>query len=135
MSAGALLVIVGPFFDAIGEEGDAGTPGTVIGLGIGALAAGVVTLFRAEARYAALGILAALFFLAYSGELADDVLYEGIAGVAFVLIGLLSLIGHRGGRGRRGVPRASGADAASRDAPSGEPSTPAEEPGGRAPPS
>jgi hypothetical protein len=135
MSAGALLVVVGPALDAIGEEGDAGTPRTAIGLGIGVLVAGVVTLFFAWARYAALGILTALFFLAYSGELADDVLYEGIAGIAFVLIGLLSLIGHRGGRGRRGAPRASGADAASRGAPSGEPSTPGEEQGGRAPPS
>jgi hypothetical protein len=133
IAAGALLAAVGPFFDAIGEEGDAGTTGVVTGIGIAVLATGAATFFLAGARYVTLALLAALFFLAYSGEVADDVLYELISGASFVLIGLLSLSGHRGGRGRRAGRAATPGAQASPGAPSAAPSTPAEGPDGRAP--
>jgi hypothetical protein len=128
--AGAIIVVVPEWFDAIGEADDGGPSGLAAGLGYAAIAAGAATFVFAAARYAAVAVLATLFVLAFSGEVADDTFYGGVAGVGLVLIGLLSLIG---GRGRRGAPRASAADAASRDAPSGGPSTPDEEPGGRAP--
>ena len=133
MLAGALLAVVGPFFDAVGEEGDSGTPGVVTGIGITVLVSGAVTFFLGWARYVTLGLLAALFFLAYSGDLADDVLYEMLAGGSFVLIGLLSLIGHRGARRTRSGRGASAAGEASPGARSEAPSAPAEGPDDRAP--
>jgi hypothetical protein len=96
--AGTALVLAALAVEALAEDGEASAPGVVLGLGIAAAAAGFATLVRPWARYLALAILAAVFSLAYSGELADDVVYEAIAGVGFVLLGALSLIGHRGAR-------------------------------------
>ena len=128
--AGAMIVLVPEWLDAVGEADD-GSPSTLAAaLGYATLAAGIAAFVFAAGRYVAIAVLATLFVLAFSGELADDAFYGGVAGAGLVLIGLLSLIG---GRGKRAAPRASGADAESPDAPSGEPSTPDAEPGGRAP--
>jgi hypothetical protein len=116
--------------EGLGEEGDSGAPAVIIALGIATIVAGAATAFAAAARYAAIAILAAIFLLAYSGEVADDSVYMAIAGAALVLLGLLSVTGTRG---RRAARRASGAGAESRNAPSGEPSTADAEPGGRSP--
>ena len=128
--AGATLVLAAVSIEALGEQGEPGAPGVVLGLGIATIVASVATVFFAWARYVALALLGTAFGLAYSGELADDSVYEAIAGVSFVLLGLLSLIG---ARGRRAGPRASPGGAASPDAASGGPSTADGEPGGRAP--
>jgi hypothetical protein len=128
--AGAALLLAAWLAEGLAESGDPGAPAVIVALGIAAVASGIATAFVAEARYAAIAILGAVFVLAFSGEVADDVVYETIAGVALVLLGLLSIIG---GRGRRGARPASGAGEASRNAPSGEPSTPGGEPDDRVP--
>jgi hypothetical protein len=130
--AGAMIAVIPEWLDAIGEADDGSPPGLATGLGYALIAAGVVTLVFAWTRYVAVALLGTLFVLAFSGELADDTFYGGVAGITLVLIGLLSLIG---GRGRRAGPRASGAGAGSPDAPSAGPSTRDAEPGGPAPPS
>jgi hypothetical protein len=84
--------------EGLGEEGEGSGPGVVLGLGIAAVVVGAATLFVPVARYGAVAILGTVFGVAYSGEIADDVLYESIAGVALLLLGLLALIGHRGAR-------------------------------------
>jgi hypothetical protein len=130
--AGAIIVVIPEWLDAVGEADDGSPSRLAAGLGYAAIAAGIATFVFAAARYVTVAVLATLFVLAFSGEVADDVFYGGVAGVCLVLIGLLSLIG---GRGRRAARRASAADAASRGAPSGGPSTRDAEPDGRAPPS
>ncbi|SRR5581483_11659398 len=132
VAAGAALVLAALSIEALAEDGEASAPGVVLGLGIAAVVVGLATFVFSAGRYAALAILATVFSLAYTGELADDVVYEAIAGVGFVLLGLLSLIGHRGARGTRAARRAS-AGAPARPARSAAPSTPDAEPGGRAP--
>jgi len=116
--------------EGLGEQGDPGAPAVIVALGTATIVAGAVTAFVAAARYAAIALLATVFVLAYSGEVADDVVYETIAGVALVLLGLLSITG---GRRRRPAPSASAADGASPGAPSEAPSTPGAEPDDRAP--
>jgi hypothetical protein len=128
--AGAALVVVAEAIEALAEEGESSAPG--VGLGIAAIVVGAATFAWSWARYLALAILATVFWLAFSGELADDVVYEAIAGVGFVLLGLLSLIGHRSARGTRGAPPAT-AEAPAPPARSGGPSTPGAEPDGPAP--
>jgi hypothetical protein len=128
--AGATLVLAAVTIEALGEEGDPGAPGVVLGLGIATIVVGAATLLFPWARYVALALLGTAFWLAYSGELADDSVYEAVAGVSFVLLGLLSLIG---ARGRRAGPRASSGGGASPGAPSEGPSTAGGEPDGRAP--
>src|SRR5436305_5804544 len=95
------------------------TEPAIVALGFAAVAAGVVTAARAEARYVAIAILGTVFGLAYFGEAADDGVYETIAGVSLVPLVLLSLIG---ARGRRAGRRASGGAPVHR-APSAAPST------------
>jgi MYXO-CTERM domain-containing protein len=102
----------------------------IIVLGIATMVAGATTAYVAAARYSAIAILATVFVLAYSGEVADDGIYVTIAGVALVLLGLLSITG---GRRRRPAPSASAGGEASPGAPSEAPSTPGAEPDGRAP--
>ena len=130
--AGAALVVVAEAIEALAEEGESSAPGVVLGLGIAAIVVGAATFAWSWARYLALAILATVFWLAFSGELADDVVYEAITGVGFVLLGLLSLIGHRGARGRHGAPLAK-AEAPAPPARSEGPSTRGAEPGGPAP--
>ncbi len=116
--------------EGLGEEGDSGAPAVIVALGIAAIVAGAVTAFVAAARYVAIAILATVFVLAYSGEVADDVVYETIAGVGLVLLGLISITG---GRRRRPARSASAASGVPPDAPSEAPSTPGAEPDVRAP--
>jgi peptidoglycan/LPS O-acetylase OafA/YrhL len=128
--AGTMMLLAALVSEGLGEEGDPGAPAVIVALGTATIVAGAVTAFVAAARYAAIALLATVFVLAYSGEVADDVVYETIAGVALVLLGLLSITG---GRRRRPAPSASAADGASPGAPSEAPSTPGAEPDDRAP--
>jgi hypothetical protein len=130
--AGAALLLAAWIAEGFAENGDSGAPGVDVGLAVAVITAGAVTVVAAQARYAAMALLGAVFGLAYSGEIADDVVYETIAGVSLVLLGLISI---KGARGRRGAPRASAAGAVPRDAPSGEPSTRGGGPDDPAPPS
>ena len=116
--------------EGLGEEGDTGAPTVIIVLGIATMVAGAATAFVAAGRYAAIAILATVFVLAYSGEVADDGVYMTIAGAVLVLLGLLSITG---GRRRRPAPSASAGGGASPGAPSEAQSTPGAEPNGRVP--
>ena len=127
--AGAIVVVVPEWLDAIGEADDGGPSGLAAGLGYGTIAAGLATAAFAAARYATVVVLGALLVLAFSGEVADDSFYGMVAGTALVLIGLLSLIGRRAARD------ASRAAQASPDAPSAAPSTRDAGPDEPAPPS
>jgi hypothetical protein len=131
--AGAALVLSALTIEALAEDGDPSAPGVVLGLGVAAILFGAATVVVLWARYGALAALGTVFVLAYSGELADDVVYETIAGVALVLLGALALIGHRGAGGSRAARRASEGAAVSPDAPSAESSTQDAEQDGRAP--
>jgi len=128
--AGATMLLAAWVSEGLGEEGDSGAPAAIIVLGIATIVAGAATAFVAAARYAAIATLAAVFALAYSGEVADDSVYMTIAGAALVLLGLLSITG---GRRRRPAPSASAVGGASPGVPSEAPSTPGAEPDGRAP--
>ena len=131
--AGVLIAAVPHWLDAVGEA-DGSHPSTLAAaLGIAVIAAGALTGYVAHGRYLVTALLGTLFVLAFWGNLADDTYYGGVAGIALVLVGLLSLIGHRGARDRLSAPTASAEARASQDAPSGAPSTPAAEPGDRAP--
>jgi hypothetical protein len=131
--AGAALLLAAVSIEAVAEDGEPGAPGLVLALGIATVLLGAATVMAPWARYGALAVLGAVFGLAYSGDLADDVVYEAIAGVALVLLGTLALIGHRGAEGSPGARRASAEGAGRPDAPSGGPSTQDAEPDGRAP--
>jgi hypothetical protein len=130
--AGAALVLAALTIEALAEGGESSAPGVVLGLGAAAILFGAATVVVPWARYGALAVLGAVFVLAYSGELADDVVYEAIAGVALVLLGTLALIGHRGAPGSRAARRASAGAAVSPDAPNAESSTQDAERDGRA---
>jgi hypothetical protein len=131
--AGATLVLAAVTVEALAEGGESSAPGVVLGLGAAAIVFGAVTVVVPWARYGALAVLGTVFGLAYSGELADDVVYETIAGVALVLLGALALIGHRGAAGSRAARRASEGATVSPDAPSAESSTQGAERDGQAP--
>ena len=132
--AGVLIAAVPHWLDAVGEADD-GHPSTLAtALGIAVIAAGALTAFVAHGRYLVIALLGTLFVLAFWGNLADDTYYGGVAGIALVLVGLLSLIGHRGARRRLLQPQAPVRQAAaSPDARSGAPSTPAAAPDDPAP--
>ena len=133
--AGVLVAAVPHWLDAVGEADDGHPSTTATVLGIAVIAAGALTLFVAHGRYLVIALLGALFVLAFSGDLADDTFYGGVAGITLVLIGLLSLIGNRGARHTRAAPAASAAGAAPPAARSEAPSTPGVEPDDPAPPS
>ena len=133
--AGLLVAAVPQWLDAVGEADDGNPSTTATALGIAVIAAGALTALVAPARYLVIALLGALFVLAFSGDLADDAYYGGVAGITLVLIGLLSLVGNGGVRRTRATPAASAAGAASPTARSEAPSTRAEAPDDPARPS
>jgi len=131
--AGVLVAAVPHWADAVGEADDTHPSALATALGIAVIAAGALTTLVAQGRYLVIALLGTLFVLAFWGNVADDTYYGGVAGITLVLVGLLSLIGHRRARGKLAAQGASPEARVSRDAPSGAPSTPASEPGDRAP--
>jgi hypothetical protein len=127
------VVFVALLSKALAEDGPATDTTLIVVLGCVSIAFGVATAFNAWAALPAGGTLAAVFLLAYSGEIPDDVAYELVTGPALLLLAAIALLSRRGGGGTRRDRPASPA-APEPPAPSGAPSTPAAEPPRRTPP-